>query len=255
MRTNTLKAKLAAGEPVSGVLLTIPNADLVEMFGHLGYDFVFLDAQHGGIGVETARELMRAAELTHMTALVRVPRNDPSVILEYLEAGAGGIIVPNVMSQAEALAAVRAVKYAPWGNRGSMTSSRAAFYGIPRSGGEYMARANQETTVLPILEDREVLDVLPEVVSVDGVDAVLIGPGDLALSMGVPGGWSDPTVQAAVDRIHSAARAAGKGAIIVALDAADARRLRAQGYQGVMAITASLIADAARDFLQAMRGE
>src|SRR3712207_4329177 len=117
MRTNALKAKLRAGERVSGVLLTIPNADLVEMFGHLGYDFVFLDAQHGGIGVETARELMRAAELTGLTTLVRVPRNDPSVILEYLDAGAGGIIVPNVMSRADAVAAVRAIKYAPLGNR------------------------------------------------------------------------------------------------------------------------------------------
>ena len=254
MRTNALKAKLRAGERVSGVLLTIPNADLVEMFGHLGYDFVFLDAQHGGIGVETARELMRAAELTGLTTLVRVPRNDPSVILEYLDAGAGGIIVPNVMSRDDAVAAVRAIKYAPLGNRGNMASSRAAFYGIAQSGAEYIARANEETMFLPILEDREVLDVLPEVVGVEGVDAVLIGPGDLALSLGIPGGWKDPRVQAEVDRIHAAARAAGKGVIIVALDLEDARRLREQGYQGLMVVTTSLIATAAREFLEAMRG-
>ena len=255
MRKNALKAKLRAGEPVVGVLLTIQNADLVELFGHLGYDFVFLDAQHGGIGVETARELMRAAELTSMTALVRVPRNDPSVILEYLDAGAGGIIVPNVMSRADADAAVRAIKYAPLGNRGNMSSSRAALYGLAGSAAEYIARANRETMFLPILEDREVLDVLDEVVGVEGVDAVLIGPGDLALSLGVPGGWQDPRVQAEVDRIHAAARAAGKAAIMVALDHEDARRLREQGYQGLMVVTTSLIATAAREFLQAMRGE
>ena len=254
MRTNALKAKLEAGERVAGVLLTIPDADLVEMFGHLGYDFVFLDAQHGGIGVETARELVRAAELTGMTPLVRVPRNDPSVILEYLETGVGGIIVPNVMSRADAEAAVGAIKYAPWGNRGNMSTSRAAFYGITQSAAEYMTRANEETMFLPILEDREVLDVVPEVVGVEGVDAVLIGPGDLALSMGVPGGWKDPRVQAEVDRIHAAARAAGKGAILVALDADDARRLREQGYQGLMVVTASLIANAARELLRAMKG-
>jgi 4-hydroxy-2-oxoheptanedioate aldolase len=253
MRTNALKAKLRAGEHVVGVLLTIQNADLVELFGHLGYDFVFLDAQHGGIGVETARELIRAAELTGMTPLVRVPRNDPSVILEYLEVGAGGIIVPNVMGPADARAAVRAIKYAPRGNRGSMTMSRAAFYGVARPGAEYMARANEETMFLPILEDREVLDVLPEVIGVDGVDAVLVGPGDLALSMGIPGGWSDPRVQNAVDHIVEAAGAAGKPAMIVPLSVEDGRRLRERGFRGLIVVSGTLIADAARDFLRGLR--
>ena len=113
MRTNALKAKLGAGQRVVGALLTINSADLVELFGHLGYDFVFLDGQHGGLSVETARELVRAAELTGMTPLIRVPRNDPAVILDYLEIGAGGIIVPDVASRADAEAAVRAVKYPP----------------------------------------------------------------------------------------------------------------------------------------------
>lgn len=252
MRTNTLKAKLAAGEDVVGVLLTIQNAELVELFGHLGYDFVFIDAQHGGVGVETARELIRAAELTGMTPLVRVPRNEPSIILDYLEIGAGGIIVPNVMSRADAEAAVRAIKYAPVGNRGSMTMSRAAFYGVAYSGAEYMARANEETMFLPILEDREVLDVLPEVVGVEGVDAVLVGPGDLALSMGIPGGWSDPRVQDGVDQIVRAARAAGRPALIVPLDVEDGRRLRQRGFQGLIVISGTLIANAAREFLEAL---
>jgi 4-hydroxy-2-oxoheptanedioate aldolase len=94
MRANSLKARLRDGRRVVGVLLTIQSAELVELFGHLGYDFVFLDAQHGGLTLDSARELIRAAELTGMTPLVRVPRNDPSVILEYLDVGAGGIIVP-----------------------------------------------------------------------------------------------------------------------------------------------------------------
>src|SRR5262249_42715076 len=81
---------LEAGRRVVGALVTSNHAELVEVFGHLGYDFVFLDAQHGGLSVETARELIRAAELTGMTPLVRVPRNDPAVILEYLDSGAGG---------------------------------------------------------------------------------------------------------------------------------------------------------------------
>ncbi|MCI0344925.1 MAG: aldolase/citrate lyase family protein, partial [Chloroflexi bacterium] len=137
MRTNTLKARLRAGERVVGALLTIHNAELVELFGHLGYDFVFIDGQHGGVSVEAARQLMRAAELTGMTSLVRVPRNDPSVILELLDAGAGGIIVPDVNSRADAEAAVRSIKYPPLGNRGAMAASRASYYGTAQSAGEY----------------------------------------------------------------------------------------------------------------------
>jgi 2-keto-3-deoxy-L-rhamnonate aldolase RhmA len=253
VRTNTLKAKLRAGQRVVGVLVTLPSPELVELFGHLGYDFAFLDGQHGGITVETARGLIRAAELTGMTPVVRVPRNDPSVILEYLDVGAGGIIVPNVASRADCEAAVRAVKYAPDGARGSFSASRAAFYGVGQTPAEYYRRANAETMFLPLIEDREALGVLPEIVSVPGVDVVLIGPADLALSMGAPGGWSDPRVQAEVDRIAAAARAAGRPAMCVALTPEDGRRLIDRGFQALLVASGSLIAGAARNFLEALR--
>jgi 2-keto-3-deoxy-L-rhamnonate aldolase RhmA len=253
MRANSLKAKLRDGRRVVGVLLTIQSAELVELFGHLGYDFVFLDAQHGGLTVESARELIRAAELTGMTPLVRVPRNDPSVILEYLDVGAGGIIVANVATRAAAEAAVQAIKYPPRGTRGASTMSRAAFYGVTQSPAEYLRRANEETMFLPIIEDREALDVLPDVVSVDGVDVVLVGPADLALSMGVPGGWSDPRVQAEVDRIARAARDAGRPAMIVALDPEDGRRLVERGFQALLVPSGNVIARAARAFLETLR--
>jgi 4-hydroxy-2-oxoheptanedioate aldolase len=253
VRTNALKAKLQAGQQVVGVLVTIQDADFVELFGHLGYDFAFLDAQHGGLTVETGRELIRAAELTGMTPLVRVPRNDPSVILEYLDAGAGGIIVPNVASRADAEAAVRAVKYPPRGIRSAMSASRAALYGVAQSPREYFARADAETLVCPLLEDREVLDALPEVVGVDGVDIVLIGPADLALSMGIPGGWQDPRVQAEVDRIIRAARGARRPVMLVALDPEDGRRLVERGVQALLVVSGPLIANAARSFLEALR--
>jgi len=253
VRVNTLKQKLREGRRVVGVLVTIQNAELVELFGHLGYDFVFLDGQHGGLTVETAKELMRAAELTGMTALVRVPRNDPSVILEYLDAGAGGIIVPNVVTRADAAAAVQAIKYPPLGRRGAATASRAAFYGVTQTAAEYIIRANEETMFVPLLEDREVLELLPEVVAVEGVDVVLIGPADLALSMGIPGGWSDPRVQKEVDRIAGAARAAGRPAMIVALSPEDGRRLIERGFQALIVSSGSLVANAARNFLEALR--
>lgn len=253
MRPNSLKAKLRAGQRVVGALVTVNSPELVEMFGHLGYDFVFLDGQHGGLGVETARALIRAAELTGPTPLVRTGRNDAAEILEYLDAGAGGVIVPDVTSRAEAEAAARATKYPPRGTRGAMAMSRAAYYGVPQAGAEYFRRADEETMCCPILENREVLGDLDAVVRVPDVDVIVIGPGDLALSMGIPGGWKDPRVQTEVARIHRAAQTAGKPTMIVALDHEDGRRLVAEGYQALLVVTGPLIVNAGRAFLQSLR--
>jgi 4-hydroxy-2-oxoheptanedioate aldolase len=253
VRTNTLKAKLQAGQRVVGALVTLNNAELVEMLGHVGFDFVFLDGQHGGLTIETARGLIRAAELTGMTPLVRVRQNDPAEILEYLDAGAGGVIVPNVTSRAEALRAARATKYPPRGVRGAMTASRAAFYGLTQTAAEYVRRADAETLCCAILEDKEVLPVVDEVVSTPDLDVVTIGPSDLALSMGIPGGWTDPRVQAEVARIMDAAKRAGRPTMVVALDHEDGRRLIEQGVQALLVVTGPLIANAARSLLQALR--
>ncbi len=253
MRPNSLKAKLRAGQRVVGALITINSPELVESFGHLGYDFVFIDGQHGGLGVETGRDLIRAAELTGMTPLVRVRKNDPAEILEYLDQGAGGIIVPDVASRADVEAAARATRYPPRGTRGAMAMSRAAFYGVPQLGAEYYRRADEEILCCAIFENREVLGELDAAVGVADLDVVLIGPGDLSLSMGIPGGWHDPRVQTEVRRIHAAARAAGKPAMIVALDHDDGRRVLAEGFQALLVVTGPLIVNGARSFLQVLR--
>ncbi len=253
MRKNTLKAKLRAGERVVGVRLPVNNPELVELFGHLGFDFLNIDGQHGGVSLPEARSLMRAAELTGMTTLVRVPRNSPDIILEYLDAGAGGIIVPDVNSRADAEAAVRAIKYPPIGNRGAMAASRASFYGTQGPASEYFRTANEETMLCTILEDKVVLDQLPEIMSVAGIDVVFIGPADLALTMGVIGGWNEPEVQAAVDKIVAAAAAAQKPYAMVALTPEDGRRLIDQGCQMLIVAAGDLIAKAARAFLHSLR--
>jgi 4-hydroxy-2-oxoheptanedioate aldolase len=250
MQTNQLRRKLASGTTVMGALLTIHHPEIVETCGHLGFDFVFIDGQHGGITVDAAKEMMRAATVTGMTALVRVPRNEPDIILEYLDSGAEGIIIPNVMSRADAEKAVRAVKYWPQGGRGFHAGTRAANFGIGQTAAEYMARANAETMVCPIIEDREALDCLPEIMAVEGLDAILIGPGDLALSMREAGGWTAPNVQAAVGQILAAATTAGKPTFIVPLSPENAAELLAQGFRGLMVATGSMIAAGAAPYLR-----
>jgi 2-keto-3-deoxy-L-rhamnonate aldolase RhmA len=250
VRTNSLKRKLQAGRRLCGVLVELHNPELVELFGHLGYDFVFLDGQHCGLNVEAARGLIRAADVTGMTSLVRVPRNDPSIILEYLDAGAGGIIVPNITTRAETEAAVAAMKYPPVGTRGGFGRSRAANYGITQTPVEYFTKMNDEVLFLPLIEDESALAHLSAICSTPGVDIVLIGPGDMALSMGIPGGWKDPRAQAAVEQIREAAAEAGRPAMIVALDAADARALYAQGFHLLIVSATTLLTNTARGFLK-----
>ena len=253
MRPNSLKAKLKAGQRVVGALVTINSPELVETFGHLGYDFVFIDGQHGGLGVETARELIRAAELTGMTPLVRVRKNDAAEILEYLDQGAGGVIVPDVMSRADVEAAAKATRYPT--------------PGCPRRHGHVarglLRRAPGRRRLLPagrrgdplLRHLREPRDPWGNdaAVRVPDLDVVVIGPGDLSMSMGIRNGWKDPRVQAEVTRIHAAARAAGKPAMIVALDHEDGRRLLAEGYQALMVVSGPMIVNAARDFLHVLR--
>jgi len=249
VRANALKRKLAEERRVCGVLVDVLSEDLVEVFGRVGFDFAVLDAQHGGVDPERARGLLRAAELPGLTTLVRVPRNDASEILRYLDAGAGGIIVPNVTTGTDVAQAVSAMKYPPEGRRGAAGRSRAAGYGLTQSAADWFAGANAEVLFMPLVEDPEALDHLPEICGAPGVDAVLAGPGDLSLAMGVPGGFGDPRVQAAVARIRAAAVAAGRPAITLATDARSGRALYAQGFQGLIVAPTSLLVAACRDSL------
>jgi len=250
VRTNALKRKLAAGKRVCGALVEFNCPDVIEILGHLGYDFVFLDGQHCGLNPETARGLIRAADGTGMTSLVRVPKNDPAIILEYLEIGAGGIVVPNIVSGAETQAMVAAMKYPPVGVRGGFGRSRASNYGITQSQVEYFTKANDEVLCIPLVEDQAALPNLSAICSTPGVDIVITGPGDMALSMGIPGGWKDSRVQTAVAEVLTSAKAAGKPAMILALDAANGRALYEQGFQVIAVSACAAFTAAAKDFLK-----
>jgi 2-keto-3-deoxy-L-rhamnonate aldolase RhmA len=250
MRTNSLKRKLAAGKRACGVLVEFNYPDLIELIGHLGYDFVFLDGQHGGVNPQIARDLVRAADLSGMTSIVRVPKNDPAIILEYLDLGAGGIIVPNISTKAEAELAASALRYPPVGIRGGFGRSRAANFGLTQTQVEYFTKTNDEVLFVALIEDEAAVANLGAICAVPGVDAVIIGPGDLALSMGIPGGWKDSRVQVNVEKIRAAAAAAKKPAMIVALDTADGQALYAQGFQALLVSACATFTGAAKNFLQ-----
>ncbi len=113
MRENTLKQRLEAGNAAFGVMITFPSPPVMEMLGHLGFDWVLLDNEHGTITVENSEEMIRASELTGIAPIVRPVANRPEIIAPFLDRGAWGVQVPHVNTAAEARAVVDSEKYHP----------------------------------------------------------------------------------------------------------------------------------------------
>ena len=210
MRPNTLKQRLYAGQPAFGVMCTFPSPPVVEMLGHLGFDWVLLDNEHGSITVDSAEACIAAAELTGMPPIVRPAANRPDVIAPFLDRGAWGVQVPHVNTAEEARAAVQAVKYAPDGSRGIFSGGRPAGYGFKSTTADYAREANRETLVCLMLEEAVAIENLPELLTVPGVDVYFIGSGDLSQSMGYTGQPTHPDVQHAMERGVKAITGAGR---------------------------------------------
>ena len=210
MRENTLKQRLQDGQAAFGVMITFPSATMVEMLGHLGFDWVLIDNEHGSITVDNSEDLVRAAEITGMAPIVRPVGNKPEIIAPFLDRGAWGVQIPHVNTAEEARAAVDAVKYPPVGHRGLFSGSRPGEYGFAGATADYVDEANHNTLVCLMLEEVEAIENLEDMVTVDGVDVFFIGSGDLSASMGYPGQQTHPEVQALMEKGITTIREAGK---------------------------------------------
>lgn len=207
LQLNPLKQKLAAGDAVCGMLNSVPSPWLVEMLGYAGYDFVILDMEHLSVNPETLEHMIRAAEAAGIAPLVRVPGVDPGAIQRALDAGALGVVVPRVNDMAEAQAVVAAARYAPQGQRG-VTGGRTTGFGTLALG-DYLVRANDEILVVLMIETRRGVDNLDAILHVPGVDWILEGAMDLALSYGVGPNVMHADVQQAIATVARKTRLAG----------------------------------------------
>lgn len=252
MRTNTAKARLKAGETVFGCFVRYRDASLVEVLGYQGWDFIVFDGEHGTLEPHDCENMVRAAELREVTPIVRVTTNRPHIILRYMDVGAQGLHVPWVNSAAEADAAVRSVKYYPRGIRG-LAGVRAADYAQVTPLSEYVQQANAETLVVIHIETAEAVERLPEIVAVDGVDVIFIGPTDLSHSFGVPGQPQHPMVQEAMQRIVETVAGSNVALGAFVSNAAAARQWRERGARYVAVGLESLLSQAVHDFLAAAR--
>ena len=192
MKTIDLKKKIKDGKTVIGTWNMIPSPTIVEIIGLSGFDFVIIDAEHGPVGMESAENLVRACEVAQTSAIIRVPSNEPHLILRALDIGACGIQVPHVSTKSEAESVVESSRYHPMGKRGFSPFTRAAKYGAdPES---YIKKSNEETMVILNVEGVDGLKNLREIASVKGIDVIFLGPYDLSQSFGKPGQVNDPEV-------------------------------------------------------------
>lgn len=208
MLHNPVKVKLESGQVVIGLFVTIGHPDVTERLSTVGLDWLLLDAEHAPLGFETLQTMMQAMRGESCSPIIRVQWNDPVIIKRALDIGAHGVLVPWVNTREEAEAAVAACKYPPRGIRGC-GPRRAQIVGGP----DYIFTANDTLVVAVQIESATAVENIDEIVAVDGVDTVYIGPVDLSMDMfGVPGKWDDPSYLAAFDRVLEAANKAGKPA-------------------------------------------
>ena len=250
MRSNGTKAKWRRGEVTFGAWLSIPSSYAAEVVAHQAFDWVCIDMQHGVIDYQMAVTMLQAISTTETTPIVRVPWNDTSIIGRILDAGAMGVIVPMVNSVDEARAAVSACRYAPIGVR-SYGPTRAALY----AGADYFDHANDEVACIPMIETRQALAQLDDILAVPGIDAVYVGPADMSITLGLPPRMDNGgEFEAARLRIAEACAAHGVTGGIHA-NASLAARHVASGYRMVTVYhdVAALATSAAAD-LKAVRG-
>ncbi|QDT56243.1 2-keto-3-deoxy-L-rhamnonate aldolase [Caulifigura coniformis] len=209
MKPSRVLQKLRRGERSLGVCLHLTDPAVYEMAGLLGFDAIWMDLEHHGYSVETAGNLMRAARVGGTDIVARPGKGEFMRLSRLLELGASGIMYPRCDSPEEAAEVVRWAKFAPLGQRGFDGSGPDARYTLtPMT--SYLKQANDETFVLIQVEHPSAVEKAEEILSVPGVDMLMLGPADFSVLTGIPGEFGHASIQAAFERIANAAKKTGK---------------------------------------------
>ncbi len=201
----TLRQQWQEGEATLGGWISVPDPIVAEALARSGFDYVCVDNQHGAIDYSATVTILGACVAAGTSTIVRVPWNEPGIIGKMLDAGAHGIIIPMVNSPEEAEAAVQACRYAPRGSRSygpTVVGQRVA---------DYPNWAADNVAVIPMIETRQAVEAIDDILAVEGIDAVYVGPADLSLTLGLPPGNNDgePSFDDAYAKIVDACERAG----------------------------------------------
>lgn len=254
LQPNRVRHKLRAGARVVGTAIYSASPNMVEAVGRSGIDFIRIDTEHGWRQDDSLDNMIRAANYTGITAIVRVDRDDANLVRKALELGAGGIVVPHVYTADYAREVVASAKFPPRGVRGfGNLCSSGAWGAVPAA--EWVSWSDSEPVIGVMIESVQAMDEIEAIMAIDGLDFALFGPADYSLSLGLGAPQTEhPKVQEGLDRTIAAARKAGKHVMFgVGYDEAKAKAYVERGVSMIeighdVAIVQGFLADKARTF-------
>ncbi len=252
LRKNLTKEKIKEGKTVYGVFVPMWSPSIVEIIGHIGFDFVIIDAEHSAMAPESCEHMVRAADCVNITPIIRIAMNFRQNILRYLDTGALGVQMPQINNRAEVEAAVESVKYPPEGKRG-LAAVRANNYAVTGPLGDYVKEANRETMIVVQVETLPAVENLKEILAVPTVDVIFIGPTDLSSVMGYPGQTNHPDVQKMITYLVGEIRAAGKAAGTTAYDLDTLKKCKERGFQYICYSVGPMLVKSGRQYLEVAR--
>lgn len=250
--STTFRDRFLSGETLFAMMLTLPSGAVAEILGDVGFDWIFVDAEHGPIEASELQLILQTIG-RRVPCLVRVPTTDSVAIQRSLDLGAAGIIVPQVNSAEQAARVVDFSRYPPAGSRG-VGISRAQGYGLDFT--PYVADANQRSVVIVQAENIRAVENIEQIAAVPGIDGVLIGPYDLSASMGLMGQIDHPQVVEAIDHVTKVCLGAGLKLGIFGVTAGAVRPYIAKGYTFlVVGVDTVMLGLGARAMLSEMQGQ
>ncbi|MEH7122332.1 aldolase/citrate lyase family protein [Bacillus sp. JJ1773] len=253
---NKLKKALDNNQIAYGIFSALKDPAVIEILGYAGYDFAVIDLEHSTLDLSTMEHMIRAAQIANITSVVRTPQEDYGTILRAVEAGADAVMVPHLISKAQAEKIVAMAKYQPIGQRGLDASTRLAkFGGVSVNIENHMRSQNERLLVIGMIEDAEAVLNIDDIVTTKGLDLLFIGATDLSGSFGYPGEVTHPIVREAIQEVINKANNAGVKVGIPAFKPNQVREVIDMGvsYLTTPAVDASYLTQSLKAHLESVK--
>ena len=242
---------LTSGEVVRGTFITVGGPEVVEICGAVGLDFVFIDTEHTPVGWERLSAMCLSGLYSGAFPIVRVHSIDRSLTTRALDAGARGVMFPQVNSVHDAELAARSCRYPPMGTRGA-ASTRNMAWGVGIALADYIEAANAGVACIVQVETRQALEIVDDIAAVPGIDCLFVGLSDMSVDLGAPGQLRHPDVEAALDRVIAAARPRGIAVGVPISDMSLAAGYRERGVTLFATTDRGIVASGMANYLRSI---